>query len=479
MIDLRTDDGIREAMQAIAAWPAPDPSATTATPPPPSAPAPTVVRLADRRRRHARWSAAAAVLVVGLVAGLLVRASGDRVPTAEGTWRPMATSPLSARFAPISLWIGDRLLVWGGHDAEGAELADGASYDPAADRWTAIADQPFPYERRTGSAVGASSGWWSTSPTPGAWFEGRAYFVLFSPDEAWGWALVSYDPAGDRWEQVDRAGFDQQPNDGLIRREGTATVQAPISLHVHDGELLVFGWDSQRNEYGVASVDPGTAAWGAFIGVPRSGLEYGLQWATRGPVLLDQRYLTWVPSQGPSSMGRFGFSLDLETGETIDLRPPVDGEIFWLSGLSDGGLAVGTAFDTYEGGRDTAERFAARLDPATGTWSAAPAINSGPAEPADDEGAPAVVDAGGRTVVIGGLDRTYETSGLRSTHADQILDGDRWRRLPEAPIDLSRADPIVVWTGSSLLVWGGIALAEDDAPTATVPLGDGARFDLG
>lgn len=474
MIDLRTDDGVREALRAIAAWPTPDaPPAASSRP---AAPTPPVAHLADRRRRQARWSVAAALVAMALVAGVLARAQGERTPMATGTWRTMAPSPLPPRVAPISLWLGDRLLIWGGHDAEGTERGDGAMYDPAEDRWTGIADQPFPYERRTGSAVGAPNGSWSTYPTPGAWFEGRAYFVLTSPEEPWGWDLVSYDPTADRWEEVDRARFDQQPNDALVRREGTATVQSPVSLHVRDGELLVFGWDSQRGEYGAASIDPTSRAWGEFTGVPGSGQEYGLQWATPGPVLLEDRYLTWVPSNGLTSTRRSGFSLDLETGRTIDVQPPVDEEIFWLSGLSERGVAVGASTD---GGLADGERFTVRLDAATGAWSALPALRSGPAEAADDEGAPAVAAVGSRTAIIGGLDRSYRVGGLRSTHGSSVLEDDRWRRLPEAPIDLARADPIVVWTGSTVLVWGGMALPEDGAPLATVPLADGARFDLG
>lgn len=475
MIDLRTDDGVREAIRAIADWTPPAQAHEDAPTAVPTAPSPLP---AHRRPPVTRWAAAAAILVVALVASLLV-VGRDRQPTADGAWLPMAASPLDARFAPISLWIGDRLLIWGGHDAAGTELADGAIYDPATNDWTPIADQPFPYERRTGSPIGATSGWSATHATPGAWFGGRAYFVLSAPGEAWAWDLVSYDPAADRWDEIDGAQFDQQPDDALVRREGTSPVQVPVSLHVRDGGLLVFGWDSQRSEYGLASFDPSTAAWGAFTGVPSSGAEYGLNWSTPGPVLLDDRYLTWVPSQGLTGSARFGFSLDLDTGATIAVRPPVDEGTFWLSGMSDRGLAIGAAFDSYEGGLDDAERFAVRLDPESGTWSAAPALDFGPAEAADDEGAPAVSAAGDRTVVIGGLDRTYETSGLRSTHGDLILDGDRWRRLPEAPIDLARADPIAVWTGSELLVWGGIALADDGAPIATVPLADGARFVVG
>lgn len=467
MIDLRTDDGISEALRAIAAWPPPEPDIRpiSIAPVPPAAPA--------GRERRARWSVAAAILAIGLLAGALVLAGRDRTVVADGAWRTMAPSPLSPRFAPISLWIGDRLLVWGGHDAEGTELADGATYDPATDRWSEIADQPFPYERRAGSSIGATEGWWSTSPTPGTWFRGKAWFVLTSPDDPWGWDLVTYDPAADRWEQVDRARFEQQPSDALVMTEGTATVQQLASLVVHDGRLVAFGWHSQRYAYGWATFDPTTGAWGPFTGVPDSGPDYGLNWATTGPVLMADRYLVWVPSQPLGSAPRSGFSIDLDTGEVVDLDAPTDRNLQWVSGFAADGVAIG---GWTPGNLGDGRRYASRLDPATGRWTPVDALSSGPAEAADDEGAPAVVATSDGTVVVAGLDRPYEVGGIRSTPGDQVLVDGRWRRLPEAPIDLARADPIAVWTGSELLVWGGAALAEDGAPTATVPLADGARF---
>lgn len=472
MIDLRTDDGVGEALRAIAAWDPPRADERTTPATAPLAPTPRPTR---HRRTPPPWSIAAAILAVALVAGLLV-VGRDRQHVPAGGWRPMAASPLAARFAPVSLWMGDRLLVWGGHDAEGTELADGATYDPTADRWAPIADQPFPYERRAGSPVGASDGWWTTSPTPGAWFEGKAWFVLSSPTDEWGWDLVSYDPATDRWAQVDAARFEQQPSDALVMTEGTATVQSPVSLVVHGDELLVVGWDSQRSEYGWASFDPASGTWGAFTGVPGSGELYGVSWATPGPILMDDRYLVWVSNKARVPADGLGFIADLDGGDVVATWPvaaPTDDDRSWVAGLTDDGVAVGGS-STVDG-RD-ARRFTGELDPATGRWSALPAMGSGPVEAAQDDGAPAVVDADGATVVVGGLDRSFVVSGLRSTHGDQVLAGDRWRRLPEAPIDLARTDPIAVWTGTELLVWGGVALAEPGAPTATVPLADGARY---
>jgi hypothetical protein len=75
--------------------------------------------------------------------------SGERGDGAVWTpgrgWAVMAASPLSPRSEFAWAWTGDRLLIWGGGsgDAENGEretvFADGAAYDPATDRWSAMA----------------------------------------------------------------------------------------------------------------------------------------------------------------------------------------------------------------------------------------------------------------------------------------------------------------------------------------------------
>lgn len=79
-----------------------------------------------------------------------LRDYGDgAVWSSDSGWRTMAAAPLEARSEFTWTWTGDRLLVWGGGagsamngESERA-FADGAAYDPATDRWTAMADSPL------------------------------------------------------------------------------------------------------------------------------------------------------------------------------------------------------------------------------------------------------------------------------------------------------------------------------------------------
>ena len=79
------------------------------------------------------------------------------------------------------VWTGDRILTWGGADYHG-ESAPAAAYVPAADRWAALEDPPFPLARLHSTAVwsgtemvvwggGSKDEHGSTDPTDGAAYQ--------------------------------------------------------------------------------------------------------------------------------------------------------------------------------------------------------------------------------------------------------------------------------------------------------------------
>ena len=90
-------------------------------------------------------------------------AEGPRGPYADGaafdvatsTWAPLAAAPISGRRGHSAVWTGTHMIVFGGRGpAQGCTrlcgipstheaLNDGASYDPATDRWSPIAPAPL------------------------------------------------------------------------------------------------------------------------------------------------------------------------------------------------------------------------------------------------------------------------------------------------------------------------------------------------
>lgn len=110
---------------------------------------PDAGRRTGRRGRQA--GLAAALVVFAGVIGVVILTGGGDTPEqgaaeATGQWRPMAAAPLSPRIGAANEWTGRELLVWGGRpcaDETVESLADGAAYDPAADSWRPMASSPL------------------------------------------------------------------------------------------------------------------------------------------------------------------------------------------------------------------------------------------------------------------------------------------------------------------------------------------------
>jgi N-acetylneuraminic acid mutarotase len=193
---------------------------------------------------------------------------------ARDTWKPMAQWPLAHRYGARAVWTGTRLVVWGGASAETGQdpppLADGAVYDPAANRWTKMAAAPLAGRvaplgaARAGTALLS----WGLGPVQG---DKRAPLA----DSA------VYDPARNRWSPA--AAAPSPP-------KGTWCLDAPGCVGVDVGARVVFAgqgpaWDPSTDRWSTIAAGPfadpfvegKAAAWtGGRVMVWAGG-------ATRGP----------------------------------------------------------------------------------------------------------------------------------------------------------------------------------------------------
>jgi len=143
----------------------------------------------------------------------------------QPAWRPISMAGAPARrVSPVVAWTGQRLLIWGGADAEDAgaplePLADGARYDPTADRWEPMSQENAPAGRFnrvsawTGRQLLVLSG--RVGPVPGA-ARGATQGAL-------------YDPAADRWTPISGVPADLPEASWLA------------SFVDHHGHVLLFG----------------------------------------------------------------------------------------------------------------------------------------------------------------------------------------------------------------------------------------------
>lgn len=494
MIDISTDDGLRDALRAIADWP-PPPGAETGTG---TATGTRNHRIGDelpalesdghigevtaidaRRRVRPWWGAAAAAML--LIVGIVALRPGSRtpVPAAQGTWEVMAPAPIEPRFAPASAWTGDELIVWGGYDladpddtgSERLERSDGAAYDPATDTWRRIADYPFEQVRAS------RDNWYRDDHgVLGVGVDGSAAFVVPSPAGRATWDVVLYEPGTDAWRRVAQGGFGR---DGGTDGSGTRVDTTPLgridAVAAHEGRLVLLGTEADTEDLGWATLDTATGDWSEFTTLWRHDPAQSLSVAAA----LDGRHLI-VALDDARSDGPDVRVVDLGDGRSSLVDLAASERSLGVHVAADGTwLAIESAGD---GSR--ARWLAQHIDVATGSVSEATAPPAQPllASPVlgatNDRGTLSRIIATDRgTIVIGGVPIR---EGERSTRLASDADSSRWSSLPSPPIDLDRFDFASAWTGSELLVWGGtmLDLDADDAEPVQFPVGDGVRYVL-
>jgi hypothetical protein len=222
---------------------------------------------------------------------------------------------------------------------------------------------------------------------------------------AWGSKVSAYDPASGRWRRLPRPPIAGSPE--LLAWTGR--------------ELL--GW----NASGGAAYRPG-AGWRTL---PAAPLEGAAAWTGRELVVVDGgRAAAFRPGRGW-------------------LRLPAPPEA--LSGAN----AVWDGEEVLLVGGDKAPASAFAYSPAANTWRSLASLSSG-------RKGSAVVWTGSRLLLWGGETGTPGHLVIPPHGLAYDPKADRWSSLPQAPLQ-GRLDPVGVWTGRSLLVWGGDPAFADGA----------------
>jgi N-acetylneuraminic acid mutarotase len=107
--------------------------------------------LSGRANHSAVWTGSKMIVFGGLARGDGCRPGcalndGASYDPATDRWAPIAPAPVAGRSGHSAVWVQDRMVVWGGAVEGGKASGDGASYDPAADAWTVL--PPAPLEAR-------------------------------------------------------------------------------------------------------------------------------------------------------------------------------------------------------------------------------------------------------------------------------------------------------------------------------------------
>lgn len=308
------------------------------------------------------------------------------------TWKPTAASPLSGRTNHSAVWTGSKMIVFGGL-ARGAgcqpqcSLNDGASYDPATDRWAPIA--PAPLAGRSGHAA--------------VWVQDRMV--------VWGGALeggkasadgASYDPATDAWTVLPPAPLEPRVSHRVV-----------ASAH----RVLVWGGSSGEGQGGKYFADgaiysPANNAWTPMAAYPETREGGGRD--TFSSVWTGEKMLVW----GGYSRNSTCNPCNHEDGAVYDLA--ADTWTLMSPGPLSGRGAHRAVWTGQEmvvwGGFNTTElNDGAAYNPDSDSWAALPA------SPLLARQGQAMVWAGDQAVIWGGHGPHGEGAGAQANHDDGAL----------------------------------------------------------
>jgi N-acetylneuraminic acid mutarotase len=197
--------------------------------------------------------------------------AGAAYDPATDTWQPIAPAPLSARSAAIGVWTGSELLVWGGwargtNATPSGGVVDGAAYDPATNTWRRLPDAPL----RAASAQTA------------AWTGSALVAFTFSEDRDPVCVGATYNPVANSWRRLAACPFDQ-----LLNAQGAKAVWTgnEVLLVQHPDDVLTPQTQRAWRRPVYAAYNPATDTWRRPAAKPAS-VNAGMQFVWTGRKLL-------------------------------------------------------------------------------------------------------------------------------------------------------------------------------------------------
>jgi len=361
-------------------------------------------------------------------------------------WIPMETAPISGRSRHAAVWTGSKMIVWGGYGPTPTYKADGAAYDPLANKWTTIAAPP-------------------TTMTPATTFAGRR-----DPHAVWtGSKMIVYGGRDGSATKNDLAIYDPATD--------TWTMGAPSTLSKRWG--AAYAWSSTTNELLV---------WGGYTvtgisGVAGDGAAYNPttdSWAPLPPAPIQAR--------GEPNSVWTGTEMLVFGGSKADGSDLVDGARFnpatrawtkfsdppssvWTARYYQAAVWTGSAFAVWGGITTTSPTIlgnGAIYTPMIG-WAPIPEPTDAVLPPAARRRNSAMFHSAGKLYVFSGI-AAGSTSAISGMAAYDIATS-TWANVSTTSAPSARVLESVVWTGREAIIFGG---GTTDSTSTT--LNDGGMF---
>jgi N-acetylneuraminic acid mutarotase len=364
--------------------------------------------------------------------------TGGRYHPGTDTWTPTSSGANvpPARSGHTAIWTGTEMIIWGGID--GYSLNTGGRYDPTIDSWIptatgalGLANVPAPRSRHTSVWTGTEMIIWGGTSANGTYSNtgGR------------------YRPATDTWTPTSTGS-----NVPAARNAHTAVWTG--------NEMMIWGGTSVNGTYlnSGGRYSPATDTW-----MPTSiGVNVALARADHTMVWTGTEVIVWGGTHAnggySNTGGRYDPSTDTWRPTSIGANVP---------GARFGHTAVwtGTEMIVWGGGHFLSPFYCdgfllmdrgGRYNPSTDTWM--PTSTAGSLSGRAEHGA---VWTGAEMIVWGGIsacacdERGYFYCDRSGTGGRYDPSTDTWTPTSQVAIE-ARSDYTAVWTGSEMIVWGGV-----------------------
>ncbi len=346
---------------------------------------------------------------------------------------PQCEGPFTPRSGHTATWTGSEVLVFGGvaSTTEAAPLATGLGFNPATGEWRELVDAPIGLP----AWPGVNAMWGGDQlHVVGVYRVGDEYPVV----------VLTYTPATDSW--------DVSPP-----RPDTTEYGTPGAAVWAGGEVVMAGGDTNAESNQAWAYDPADEAWRRLDEMPTHPME-----GVEAVVGDDKAYFIGGYPDAPT------VAFDLASGDWSNIadigRIHIESHhLVWTGSL----VAM-------VGGHSGPQAVSiVRLyDPETDAWRESTPMPLSPRDRA------AVAWTGTELIIWGGY-ATYPSE--RDDDGDFVYGNgaaynpstDTWRMLAESPL-ADRCDHTLTWTGTEVLVFGGLPVCGDPNVLA---YGDAALYD--
>jgi N-acetylneuraminic acid mutarotase len=381
----------------------------------------TINAPAGRYGHSAVWTGSQMIIWGGQTAPGFVD-TGARYNPGTNSW--IATSTVNAapsRVFHTAVWTGTEMIVWGGggNDSSSGALSTGGRYNPATDTWaTNLAPSAAAFRiYHTGIWTGSELIIWGGL---------NGYFRLNTGGR--------FDPSTDSWTE-------------------TSIINAPAGRSYHSAiwtgtEMIVWGGAVSDSTNSGGRYNPTTNAWAttSTSNAPESRSEHTAVWT-------GTEMIIWGGSNGFNTLntgGKYTPSTDTWTTTTITAAPSprMDQTAVWTGNEM---LIWGGSPDIPYHGNDIGLNTGGRYNPSTDAW-----IPMSTANAPDPRVYHTAVWTENEMIVWGGAAGCCSNfTNLFNTGGRYSPTTDIWTTTSIANAPSPCAAHTAVWTGSEMIVWGG------------------------